>query len=101
MEPRLIVSGGADKTIRIWKEPKKLFTFKRVGKLRPILEALKFLSYEEVIGIARVNKQFYEASFHPEVRKLRFRETNILTGHSECVLSVAVSLKKGILVSSR
>jgi len=72
MEPRLIVSGDA----RIWREPNKLFTFERVGNLRPILEALKFLSSEEFIGIARAKKQFYEASFHSEVQKFRLKETN-------------------------
>ena len=100
MEPRLIVSGSEDKTVRLWREPKKLFTFRRVGNLRPILEVLKFLSSEEVIGIARVNKQFYEASFRSEVLKPLFRQTNILESHTGWVYSVAVSLKKEILVSA-
>jgi len=100
MEPSLIVSGGGDNAIRIWSVPKKLFTFKGVENLRPVLEVLKFLSPEEVVGVARVSKQFYEASFHSEVSKLIFEQTNVLEGHTGSVNSVAVSLKKGILVSA-
>jgi len=96
----MIVSGSADKTIRVWKEPRKLFTFERLGNLRPILEVLKFLSSEEAIGIARVNKQFYETSFHSEVLKTGLIQAGILEGHTDCVFSVAVFLEKGILVSS-
>ena len=97
MEPRLIVSGSRDRTVRLWREPKKLFTFERVGNLRPILEVFKFLSAEETIGIARVNRQFYEASFHSEVVKPVFRQTNILEGHTGYVNSVAVSLGVRVL----
>eukprot|EP00361_Fabrea_salina_P005087 CAMPEP_0202439384 /NCGR_PEP_ID=MMETSP1345-20130828/36135_1 /ASSEMBLY_ACC=CAM_ASM_000843 /TAXON_ID=342563 /ORGANISM="Fabrea Fabrea salina" /LENGTH=159 /DNA_ID=CAMNT_0049053911 /DNA_START=737 /DNA_END=1213 /DNA_ORIENTATION=+ len=100
MEPRLIVSGSTDKTVRIWRESKKLFTFREMGNLRPILEVLKFLSPEEVIGIARVNKQFYESCFHSEVLKPGLIQTKALEGHSGAVYSVAVSLKKGIIVSA-
>jgi len=52
METKVIVSGSADNTIRLWTEIRKLFTFERLGNLRPILEVFKFLSPEEVIRIA-------------------------------------------------
>mmetsp|Transcript_12146 Transcript_12146/g.17696 ORF Transcript_12146/g.17696 Transcript_12146/m.17696 type:complete len:177 (-) Transcript_12146:21-551(-) len=99
MEPMAIVSGSDDKTVRVWKTPRKLFTFERTGNLRPILEVFKFLSPGEVVGIARVNKQFYEACFHSEVWKPAFTETSLLRGHTSRVLSVAVSLMKGVVVS--
>ena len=100
MEPTFIVSGSTDKAIKIWSCPKKLHAFQEVGNLRPILEVLKFLNPKEVIRIARVNKQFYEASFHSEVLTPIFRETKVLRGHNECVWSVAVPKEKPILVSS-
>ena len=80
MESSLIVSASADRTVRVWKAPKKLYTFRELGNLRPILEVLKFLSSKEVIGIARVNKQFYEASFHWEIQPgvSVFREVYLL-----------------------
>mmetsp|Transcript_2712 Transcript_2712/g.4229 ORF Transcript_2712/g.4229 Transcript_2712/m.4229 type:complete len:425 (+) Transcript_2712:15-1289(+) len=99
MESRSIVSASYDKTVRIWKKPKKLFSFEDVGNLRPLLEVLKFLSSKEVVGIARVSKQFYEACFHEEIQKPGFIQTKILTGHKEGVLSVALSQDKQILVS--
>jgi len=99
MESKSIVSASYDRTVRIWKKPKRLFKFQDVGNLRPVLQVLKFLSSKEVVGIARVSKQFYEACFHKEIQKPGFIQAKILTGHKEGVLSVALSQDKQILVS--
>lgn len=95
----MIVSGSSDKTVRVWRVPQKLYNFERLGNLRPVLEVLKFLSPEEVVGIARVNKRFYEASFHSEVQKPVFKQTKVLRGHTGGIWSVAVSESRNMLVS--
>ena len=100
MEPSFIASGSQDNTIKVWKNSKKLFVFEGVGSLRTILEVFKFLSSKEIVGVSRVSRRFYEASFHFEVRKPIFREIMTLEGHNAPVYSVAVSEWKGILISA-
>ena len=92
-----IFSASDDKTIRILKKPKKMYYFHGVGNLRLILEVLKFLSPKEVVGIARVNKRFYEASFHPEVYKPFFMRTGFVKTRWP-ISSIAVCMKKRLLL---
>ena len=98
MKPSLVVSGNADDTIRIRRNPTKLYTFEGVGNLRPFLEVLNFLSPEETIGIARVKKQFYEACFHSEIQNPGFIKAGVLKGHTNSVRSVVVSKNKAVLI---
>ena len=91
MESELIASAIFGRDTTIFRSPKKLYTFREMGNLRPILEVFKFLSPKEVFGVARVSKQFYEASFHFEVRKPVLKEVEHIEGCASLVLSVAVS----------
>jgi len=102
MESILVVSASQDKTIKLWRCPKKVCNFENVGNLRSLVEVFKFLSQKEVIGLGRVSKKYYEASFHCELgnRTLKLRKVQSLKGHTGGVVMAVFSKSKKFIVSA-
>ena len=100
MECSLLISGSSDRTLRLWRLPKKLYTYEKV-KIRPLIEVFKFLSPKEVVKLGRVNTKFYEASFHTELwgQLPSFQQVQVIEEHSLGISSLAISKKK-LLVAS-